>query len=73
MTQPIFGQHAFAESPTPNAVDAFDLITGEQLQNIRTCTAPRFPRASSSWTRTCKPLPIGFIQTSTTRPETGRT
>jgi hypothetical protein len=35
MTQPIFGQHRFAESPTPNAVDAFDLITGEQLQNAR--------------------------------------
>lgn len=35
MTQPIFGQHTFAESPTPNAVDAFDLITGEQLQNAR--------------------------------------
>ena len=35
MTQPIFGQHSFAESPTPNAVDAFDLITGEQLQNAR--------------------------------------
>jgi hypothetical protein len=33
MTQPIFGQHSFAESHTPNAVDAFDLITGEHLQN----------------------------------------
>jgi hypothetical protein len=42
MTQPIFGQHSFAESPTPNAVDAFDLITGEQLQNARA----QFPERS---------------------------
>jgi hypothetical protein len=32
MTQPIFGVHAFAESPQPNAQDAFDLVTGEVLQ-----------------------------------------
>jgi len=43
MTQPIFGQHAFAESPTPNAVDAFDLITGEQLQNIRNLYGSTIP------------------------------
>jgi len=42
MTQPIFGQHSFAESHTPNAVDAFDLITGEQLQNARA----QFPERS---------------------------
>jgi hypothetical protein len=35
MTQPIFGVHAFAESPQPNAQDAFDLVTGQLLQGVR--------------------------------------
>ena len=42
MTQPIFGVHAFAESPQPNAQDAFDLITGEVLQAKRS----EFPERS---------------------------
>lgn len=42
MTQPTFGAASFSGAPGPNPQDAFDLVTGEQLQNA----VAQFPERS---------------------------
>lgn len=42
MSQPTFGVHSFADGGGPNPKDAFDLVTGEVLQNARA----QFPERS---------------------------
>lgn len=42
MSQPTFGVHSFADGGGPNPKDAFELVTGEVLQNARA----QFPERS---------------------------